>query len=360
MVGTREQISDDGDLGERQAFSWSAGGLSFICRRGRPPPARRRMLERVLVECRHSDNQRIPATSTCDLSRKCTPPDLKVPHKTQPLNLPFNAKHMMALFTDYFLLPSMNVTASSSSGITIKASIAFNDETFFYAHFLSLHCIVLWVIAICFLIVVEVASKEEEEEEEDKEEDEEQTLELGEDEDEEDSMLAPNAAAAGGGAGKQNTSEREEVLLQGSARAMEWAVTQKKKKKSQQQGGGGQESRCQKSLQEVIIFGAKAMKRADIHSIFLNPVTDTIAPGYSIIVKEPMSIRTIEEKAVKMEYTSLCEFERDVRLMFDNCIKYNNSKEGKWFQNEAKKQKKAWEHEIMTKVRDLQYKKGYW
>mmetsp|Transcript_10625 Transcript_10625/g.21447 ORF Transcript_10625/g.21447 Transcript_10625/m.21447 type:complete len:282 (+) Transcript_10625:1948-2793(+) len=280
-------------------------------------------------------------------------------------------QNMMDLLTNYLNLPSMTYAAanattssssSSSSGIIIKASIEFNNETLFYAHFLSLYCIVMWVIVICYLIVVEAAASASKEEEEDKNKDKE-TLELDDDE-EEDNMLAHNhnaaaaAAAEGGGAGKQDISEREKALLQGSARAKEWA-TQRKKKKSQQ-GEGGQESRYQKSLQEVIIFGAKAMRSADIRSIFLNPVTDTIAPGYSTIIKEPMCIRIIEEKAEKMEYKNLCEFEHDVRLMFDNCIKYNNCKEGKWFQEEAKKQKKAWERKILPKVRDLQYKKGYW
>ena len=84
-----------------------------------------------------------------------------------------------------------------------------------------------------------------------------------------------------------------------------------------------------------------------------------IAPGYSNVIKDPICISIIERKAAEMEYKHLSEFERDVRLMFHNCIVFNNTREGKWFRDEAKRQKRAWEQKIMPQVQDLQYKKGF-
>ena len=228
------------------------------------------------------------------------------------------------------------------------------DESF-YAHFLSLHCIALWVVVVCFLVAREARQEEEKEKVEEEEEE------------ENSSTFAAAAHEAGGGWPRQKmlqeTSGRTQRLLQGRARAKRWATERKKKKNSHLQAEQ-KESRNSnwhlKKLQEVITFGAKAMQSADTHGVFLNPVTDTIAPGYSAVIREPMCIRAIEDKAAEMKYRHLSELEHDVHLMFDNCIKYNNCKEGKWFQKEAKRQREVWENEIMPQVRDLHYKKGLW
>ena len=135
--------------------------------------------------------------------------------------------------------------------------------------------------------------------------------------------------------------------------------------KGRGRGRSGSESRAidrddsdyhQKLLRKIITAAVRAMREADPRGLFLNPVTDEIAPGYSNVIKEPMCIRTIEDKAEEMEYGHLSEYERDVRLMFANCIKYNIGKDGTWFRGEARRQEKVWKEDILSQARDL-YKK---
>ena len=111
-----------------------------------------------------------------------------------------------------------------------------------------------------------------------------------------------------------------------------------------------------KLLRKIITAAVRAMREADPRGLFLNPVTDEIAPGYSKVIKEPMCIRTIEDKAEEMEYGHLSEYERDVRLMYSNCIKYNIGKDGTWFRGEARRQEKVWKDDILSQAREL-YKK---
>jgi bromodomain-containing factor 1 len=58
---------------------------------------------------------------------------------------------------------------------------------------------------------------------------------------------------------------------------------------------------------------------------FLNPV-DYIklnVPDYPSIVKQPMDLMMVDRKLNASEYTSVDEFVADVRLIFNNCFKYN-------------------------------------
>ncbi|KAF5096941.1 hypothetical protein D0Z00_002601 [Geotrichum galactomycetum] len=58
---------------------------------------------------------------------------------------------------------------------------------------------------------------------------------------------------------------------------------------------------------------------------FLDPV-DPVAlncPNYFDIVKHPMDLSTIQKKYAGNEYDSADEFEADIRLMFNNCYKFN-------------------------------------
>lgn len=63
--------------------------------------------------------------------------------------------------------------------------------------------------------------------------------------------------------------------------------------------------------------------RSDTRHIFLNRVTDEIAPNYSQVVRSPMYLNLIKAKLGKREYPDLDAFHKDINLIFSNCILYN-------------------------------------
>jgi len=109
-------------------------------------------------------------------------------------------------------------------------------------------------------------------------------------------------------------------------------------------------------LQEVIQSAIAAMKETDEKLVFLNPVTDAIAPGYSRVISKPMCILTVAQKNNSKTYQSLQEFEKDVELMFQNCIKYNVGQDGIWFRGEAKRQRDIFKKNAGI----LSQAKGFW
>jgi hypothetical protein len=52
-------------------------------------------------------------------------------------------------------------------------------------------------------------------------------------------------------------------------------------------------------------------------------VTDDIAPDYSKIISQPMWLKQVQKKINHDEYTTLAEFDKDIKLIFNNCITYN-------------------------------------
>ncbi|CAO3598914.1 unnamed protein product [Absidia cylindrospora] len=74
-----------------------------------------------------------------------------------------------------------------------------------------------------------------------------------------------------------------------------------------------------------VIKELKKGKHKAINYPFLVPV-DYVAlnlPDYPSIVKEPMDLSTIEEKWNRGDYATTDDFEKDIRLMFNNCYLYN-------------------------------------
>ena len=102
-------------------------------------------------------------------------------------------------------------------------------------------------------------------------------------------------------------------------------------------------------LKRVVQAGLDAMKEADPQSLFLNPVTDELAPGYSKVIQKPMCIRQMEET----DYLSIQEWDRDVQLMFRNCLAYNTGNSGQWFRGEARRQNKLFKEEILPPAKKL-------
>ena len=53
-------------------------------------------------------------------------------------------------------------------------------------------------------------------------------------------------------------------------------------------------------------------------------VSDSIAPGYSRLIKHPMYLGKIYEKIKAKAYGDIEDMSDDVTLMFENCIAFNN------------------------------------
>jgi hypothetical protein len=112
-------------------------------------------------------------------------------------------------------------------------------------------------------------------------------------------------------------------------------------------------SMTKRQLNRIITDGILVMKEADPQHLFLNPVTDAIAPGYSKVIKNPMSIIQMEHKVIKNQYSNVTDWEQDVKLMYNNCIDYNQGAGGAWFRGEAKRQGKVFREEIFPQARKL-------
>jgi hypothetical protein len=106
-------------------------------------------------------------------------------------------------------------------------------------------------------------------------------------------------------------------------------------------------------LNRLISAGLASMKETDPQHLFLNPVTDAIAPGYSKIISKPMCIVMMEQKVAANEYNSITDWEADVKLMFKNCIDYNKGASGQWFRGEANRQGKVFREEIFPYARRM-------
>ncbi|XP_070768015.1 bromodomain-containing protein 9 isoform X7 [Enoplosus armatus] len=75
--------------------------------------------------------------------------------------------------------------------------------------------------------------------------------------------------------------------------------------------------------QQLLEHFLRQLQRKDPHGFFSFPVTDAIAPGYSMIIKHPMDFSTMKDKISDNEYNTVTEFKADFKLMCDNAMVYN-------------------------------------
>ncbi|KAF7211798.1 bromodomain-containing protein 7 isoform X1 [Nothobranchius furzeri] len=79
----------------------------------------------------------------------------------------------------------------------------------------------------------------------------------------------------------------------------------------------------QTPLQEALNQLIRQLQRKDPNAFFSFPVTDLIAPGYSLVIRRPMDFSTMKEKVKKDCYQSLDELKMDFRIMCENAMIYN-------------------------------------
>ena len=65
------------------------------------------------------------------------------------------------------------------------------------------------------------------------------------------------------------------------------------------------------------------LEKKDVNNFFANPVSDTFAPGYSKIIKEPMDFSTIREMIEEGKFSTLSQFRNAFDLICNNCMTYN-------------------------------------
>ncbi|XP_040266658.1 bromodomain-containing protein 7 [Bufo bufo] len=91
----------------------------------------------------------------------------------------------------------------------------------------------------------------------------------------------------------------------------------------------------QTPLQEALNQLVRQLQRKDPSSFFAFPVTDFIAPGYSMIIKNSMDFSTMKEKIRNGEYESIEELKENFKLICHNAMIYN--KPGTIYYKAAKK-----------------------
>ena len=79
----------------------------------------------------------------------------------------------------------------------------------------------------------------------------------------------------------------------------------------------------------------RKVAQKDTERIFAAPVTEDIAPDYYLVIKDPIDLSVIKTKVHNNEYENLSEFRADMKLMFRNCLTYNQ--QGTFFYKEGEK-----------------------
>lgn len=82
----------------------------------------------------------------------------------------------------------------------------------------------------------------------------------------------------------------------------------------------------QKAWRKSIYLLLKQAQTHKFSSLFQSPVTDDEAKGYSTVVYRPIDLTIIRRKLDNGQIKTTAEFQRDIMLMFQNAIFYNNRK----------------------------------
>ena len=82
-------------------------------------------------------------------------------------------------------------------------------------------------------------------------------------------------------------------------------------------------SKPKSSLCKVLEYLLVMLEKKDVNNFFANPVSDTIAPGYSTLIKEPMDFSTMREMIEGDKFSSLNQFRNSFDLICNNCMTYN-------------------------------------
>lgn len=79
----------------------------------------------------------------------------------------------------------------------------------------------------------------------------------------------------------------------------------------------------QRAWRKSIMLVWKAAASHKYANVFLHPVTDEEAPGYSSIIFKPMDLSLIKKNIETGVTITTTEFQRDIMLMFQNALMYN-------------------------------------
>ncbi|KAH9505133.1 hypothetical protein Btru_059648 [Bulinus truncatus] len=85
-----------------------------------------------------------------------------------------------------------------------------------------------------------------------------------------------------------------------------------------------EEEKSLKQWKKSIMLVWRAAATHKYANVFMNPVTDEIAPGYHSVVHRPMDLSTIKKNIENGVLRTTVEFQRDMMLMFTNAVMYNS------------------------------------
>ena len=79
------------------------------------------------------------------------------------------------------------------------------------------------------------------------------------------------------------------------------------------------------ALAKLLEYLLIMLEKKDVSNFFGIPVSDTFAPGYSTIIREPMDFSTMRSKIEEGGYENLEMFKHDFELICTNCMTYNGA-----------------------------------